>query len=475
MSTPAALNALIAVTVVALAGGVTAQRGGAGRVTFSEHVAPILYGNCVTCHRAGEEAPFPLITYDDVAKRAKLIAKVTQSRFMPPWHAVHGYGDFRDERGLTDAQIATIRDWVGAGWCEAPPRGCRRCRGSRTGGSSGSRISCWRCPTRFGARVWSRRLSQLRAADRPRGGRLGSRRGVPAGHAVGRAPRPLPIHPRRRGRVAREQGRPTGLRRSDAGRAGPGLRASWRDGAVVGRCDPACAARRPRVAAAQRVRPGVAVAPAPDREAGERAREGRDLLCEVSTRTEIREMGAPGLFGLLAGLDIPPGEKNFTITGTLTMPADMLALSVTAHAHYLGMPPARAWCRGRSCWRQTEPDFGVALAPALVHLPGHRFGEDVVVPGLDAGEYLRSRLRSHAAFGRSMRLVMSVSIGPGYAPWTLMPRLLSSPRRPRVKEWLRPLRPSIRPDRGCSQARRPRARSRSRRSCSPPRRERTRA
>ena len=33
-----------------------------------------------------------------------------------------------------------------------------------------------------------------------------------------------------------------------------------------------------------------------------------------------------------------------------------------------------------------------------------------------------------------MRLVMSVSTGPGYAPWTLMPRLLNSPRRPRVKE-----------------------------------------
>src|SRR6185436_10736263 len=84
-------------------------------VTFSEDIAPIVYSNCVSCHRPGEAAPFSLISYDDVAKRAKVIAKVTGSRQMPPWHAAHGYGEFADERGLTDAQIATIREWVAAG------------------------------------------------------------------------------------------------------------------------------------------------------------------------------------------------------------------------------------------------------------------------------------------------------------------------------------------------------------------------
>jgi Copper type II ascorbate-dependent monooxygenase, C-terminal domain len=44
----------------------------------------------------------------------------------------------------------------------------------------------------------------------------------------------------------------------------------------------------------------------------------------------------PGFFGLLAGIDIPPGEKSFTIKGVYTVPADMRVLSVTAHAHYLG-------------------------------------------------------------------------------------------------------------------------------------------
>src|SRR5262245_9731899 len=56
------------------------------RATFSEHVAPIVFNRCASCHRPGEAGPFPLLSYDDVRKRAKLIASVTQKRYMPPWH-----------------------------------------------------------------------------------------------------------------------------------------------------------------------------------------------------------------------------------------------------------------------------------------------------------------------------------------------------------------------------------------------------
>src|SRR5262245_10952364 len=34
--------------------------------------------------------------------------------------------------------------------------------------------------------------------------------------------------------------------------------------------------------------------------------------------------------------------------------------------------------------------FDVVLAPAFIDLSGHRFREDVVLPGLDAGEYCAS-------------------------------------------------------------------------------------
>jgi mono/diheme cytochrome c family protein len=83
--------------------------------TFNKDIAPILYKNCAMCHRAGEVAPFALLTYQDAAKRAKLIATVTEKRYMPPWKAEHGYGSFANERRLTDAQIELIKAWAEAG------------------------------------------------------------------------------------------------------------------------------------------------------------------------------------------------------------------------------------------------------------------------------------------------------------------------------------------------------------------------
>src|SRR5579863_3691368 len=87
----------------------------ADKVTYSETIAPIIYSNCTTCHRPGEAAPFALMSYEDVKKRGTLIATVTQSRYMPPWHAAHGFGEFSQERRLTDQQIADIGTWVKAG------------------------------------------------------------------------------------------------------------------------------------------------------------------------------------------------------------------------------------------------------------------------------------------------------------------------------------------------------------------------
>lgn len=84
-------------------------------VTFSEHIAPIIYKNCTTCHRPGSAGSFSLITYRDVAKRAKMIGKVTASGLMPPWPADNTYTHFIDEKILTKTEISLIQQWAEAG------------------------------------------------------------------------------------------------------------------------------------------------------------------------------------------------------------------------------------------------------------------------------------------------------------------------------------------------------------------------
>lgn len=88
------------------------SRAAAQRITWSEHIAPLIHRNCTPCHQSGDAAPFPLVTYDDVAKRADFIKKVTQSRYMPPWKADPHYSTFANERRMTDEEIAMIAEWA---------------------------------------------------------------------------------------------------------------------------------------------------------------------------------------------------------------------------------------------------------------------------------------------------------------------------------------------------------------------------
>ncbi len=90
-------------------------------VTFARDVAPILYRHCAACHRPRDVGPFPLLTYEDARRRAGVIAEVTTRRYMPPWKAAAGYGKFQGERGLTAAEIATLRRWSEGGAPEGNP------------------------------------------------------------------------------------------------------------------------------------------------------------------------------------------------------------------------------------------------------------------------------------------------------------------------------------------------------------------
>jgi tetratricopeptide (TPR) repeat protein len=76
---------------------------------------------CAPCHRRGEAAPFPLLTYQEVKGHALQIAAVTQRRYMPPWPPEPGYGDFEGVRRLSEEQIRQIARWVETGTPEGNP------------------------------------------------------------------------------------------------------------------------------------------------------------------------------------------------------------------------------------------------------------------------------------------------------------------------------------------------------------------
>lgn len=83
--------------------------------TFYKDVLPIFQEHCQSCHRPGEVAPMPLVTYEQSRPWADAVAHAIEMRMMPPWFADPRYGHFANDNSLTDHQIATITAWARAG------------------------------------------------------------------------------------------------------------------------------------------------------------------------------------------------------------------------------------------------------------------------------------------------------------------------------------------------------------------------
>ena len=84
------------------------------KITFDREIARIVYARCASCHKEGGSA-FSLMTYSEARPWAKAIQEEVLERRMPPWGAVKGFGEFRDEQALTPEQIEVIADWVEGG------------------------------------------------------------------------------------------------------------------------------------------------------------------------------------------------------------------------------------------------------------------------------------------------------------------------------------------------------------------------
>ncbi|HWE52056.1 MAG TPA: hypothetical protein VG273_19845 [Bryobacteraceae bacterium] len=102
-------------------------QSGAGGVTFTKDVAPVLQRACQNCHHPNSIAPMSLMTYDEVRPWARSIkARITigpHAGVMPPWFVEKDIGiqKIKGDPSLSEQEIATVVKWVNNGAPQGNP------------------------------------------------------------------------------------------------------------------------------------------------------------------------------------------------------------------------------------------------------------------------------------------------------------------------------------------------------------------
>ena len=315
----------------------TAQESGAAEaeVTFSEHVAPIIFNNCAVCHRPGEGAPFSLLNYQDARRRGTMIARVTQSKFMPPWHPVAGYGEFADSLALEQGDIDTLQKWVATGMQQGDPRETPPVPKFTDGWLLGEPDLVVSMPAGFevpagGPDIYRNFVVPVGLDEDKWLTAIEVRPGAPTvlHHAL------FSIDARRQSRRFEGQDGRTGFSDAQAGVAAAATSTAGLGGWAVGGLP-----RHLPLGLARRLPAGAdLVLQSHLHPSGKKEVEKTTLgLYFTNTPPERTMVGLqlPPNQGFGAGLDIPPGDKAFAIRGSFTMPVAGLGLTVGGHAHYL--------------------------------------------------------------------------------------------------------------------------------------------
>ena len=93
-----------------------------GEITYSKQIARIIQEKCQDCHHPNTAAPFALMNYDDAVNWAAMMKEVVLQRRMPPWHADSRFGDFREERRLSQDEIDMVVAWINDGTPQGDPK-----------------------------------------------------------------------------------------------------------------------------------------------------------------------------------------------------------------------------------------------------------------------------------------------------------------------------------------------------------------
>ena len=83
-------------------------------ITFDRDISRIINNHCASCHHPGGMA-FSLMTYADARPWAVAIKEEILRRRMPPWGAIKGFGEFRNDSALTPEEMERIVSWTDGG------------------------------------------------------------------------------------------------------------------------------------------------------------------------------------------------------------------------------------------------------------------------------------------------------------------------------------------------------------------------
>jgi hypothetical protein len=103
-----------------LAAGAWAHDPITTKLTWSKEISRVVYQHCASCHRPQGRA-MPLLTYEEARPWAKAIRDEVLNRRMPPWDAVKGVGEFRDDPSLSLPEMDLLVNWVEGGAPEGDP------------------------------------------------------------------------------------------------------------------------------------------------------------------------------------------------------------------------------------------------------------------------------------------------------------------------------------------------------------------
>lgn len=297
--------------------------------TFTEHIAPIVFGSCSGCHRPGEVAPFPLLTYADVRKRGKNILQVVEDRYMPPWHPEPGYGSFRNDARLSNEQIETLRGWVKAGMPEGPADKLPKLPAFPVGWQLGEPDMVVRTSGAFEVPASGRDIYRNFAIPLglPEDKWLTAIEVRPSARAVLHHVLVFLDEQREGQAMDGKDGRPgfSGMRLQRAP-----MIAGWAVGGMPEHLPDGLAIKIPKgsdLVLQSHLHPS-------GKKEQEQTVIGLHFADEAPARTLVT-IQLPPFFGFTAGLDIPANEKDYRLQDSFELPCDVDAVSIGGHAHML--------------------------------------------------------------------------------------------------------------------------------------------